>query len=701
MAAPTFVAAGAATLGTTTTSVTITKPAGTVATHTLWAIVVNLGAAVAPTTVPTDWILVDSGTISTSWVGVYWKVAGGSEPANYTWSGFTDSCTGCMIGIAGAGVTSPAVDVKRVQANTNLNGLCNSITTTAADRLIVALVGVADNIGMTTWAATDPATLTERIEQLSSGGLDTGSGIATAAQGSAGATGNLTVTLAGTRNNVTFLIAVKDSSAVTSDSDLRWKVASQPNSVDLRSSSDTGNTANVTSRSPAVPAGAQVDDVMIAFLDVWETIDPTITVPSGFQQIYKVSAGTGVKCYAYWKRLTAVDTGTYTFSWTGAMFATAAVHCVSGAVLTGDPVGTNYNTASGVSTTFPSTTVAPAYGDIPLLLWHGYNDSSGTHTPPTGFAELFDFDSQTGAWRRAAAAGSSTASGATHSVSDDLVSGLIAVQPIASSGGTQVSSDVDLRWISSTQVSSDLDLRWPVRSVTSSDLDARWAVRSTVSSDLDARWAVRSAVSSDVDLRWIGRTQVSSDLNVRWISSTQVSSDLDVRWPVRSVVSSDIDLRWVGRTQVTSDLDVRWIVRSAVSSDADLRWVVETPAGQVSSDLDLRWIGRTQITSDLDVRWAVRSVVTSDMDARWSVRTTVASDADLRWAVRSQVVSNVDLRWVVGASAGQVSSDVGLTWIIEASDRDVTLRASLAAWVPRATLAEQGRILATLSERET
>lgn len=211
MAAPTFRAAGLGATNTTT-STTITKPAGTASGDVLLAVVANGGAATAPSTVPSGWTLVASASISTTfWAGVYSLIAGGSEPANYTWSGFADSCAGSMIAISGADTSTP-VAASRAQANTNGNIACASITAPVVDCLIVGAAGVDDNQATTdaSWAcATNPAALTERTDLLSSGGVDTASAIATAPQTVQGATGNLTATLAGSRDNVSFLIAIQ------------------------------------------------------------------------------------------------------------------------------------------------------------------------------------------------------------------------------------------------------------------------------------------------------------------------------------------------------------------------------------------------------------------------------------------------------------------------------------------------------------
>lgn len=220
MAAPTYRSAGTGGT-TTTTSTTVTKPAGTVSGDLLIALVTNGSAGSAPSTVPSGWTLAASSSISTTlWAGVYTLIAGGSEPANYTWSGFTDSCAGSMICVSGADTTTP-VAAFRAQANTNAHPACNSITAPVADCLIVAGVGTDDNQLITdaSWAcATNPTSLTERTDLLSSGGVDTASALATAPQTVTGATGNFTATLAGTRDNISFLLAIQPPSGGTNAS---------------------------------------------------------------------------------------------------------------------------------------------------------------------------------------------------------------------------------------------------------------------------------------------------------------------------------------------------------------------------------------------------------------------------------------------------------------------------------------------------
>lgn len=191
----------------------------------------------------------------------------------------------------------------------------------------------------------------------------------------------------------------------------------------------TGDAASVTSRAPAVPTGAQAGDVAVVFLDLWEASDPAVTAPTGFTQLFKLPGGSGGKSYCFWKRLTAADAGTYSFSWSGNMWATAHCTMLRGVKATGDPVGEHYDTALAISDTFPTVTVEPPY--IPALLWHGYNDSPGTHTAPTGFTKTAEVDCAVDAIQLPTSGSSWTASGATVSASSAIKAMLLAVEPDA------------------------------------------------------------------------------------------------------------------------------------------------------------------------------------------------------------------------------------------------------------------------------
>lgn len=214
MAAPAYRSAGLPTLNTTTTSVTITKPTGTISGDLLIACVTNGSANAAPPTVPDGWALLVGQGGTTWWGGIYYLAAGGSEPADYTWSGFTDSCTGVMIAVSGADTSSPFDGFTSAPNVGTATPGCPGITTTVADTLIVGACAEDDNNGLSTWAcATDPTTLSERADFGSSGGADTNAGIATGTKTTAGATGAFSLAISAARDSSAFLLAVKAPSS--------------------------------------------------------------------------------------------------------------------------------------------------------------------------------------------------------------------------------------------------------------------------------------------------------------------------------------------------------------------------------------------------------------------------------------------------------------------------------------------------------
>lgn len=199
--------------------------------------------------------------------------------------------------------------------------------------------------------------------------------------------------------------------------------------IGYRNSSNTGNDTSTTNRAPAVPAGSQSGDVVVVFLSRWDpAINPAVTAPSGFVRQFQVTSGDGgSKIDVFWKRLTAADTGTYTFSWSGSMWSSAEAIGFTGVKSSGDPIGANWNAWKGTAGTFGSTSLTTSF--IPGLAWNCYNDSAGTHSPPTGFTETADADCGSLAYLLPGASGTRTASGASVTSSSSSAAVLVALEP--------------------------------------------------------------------------------------------------------------------------------------------------------------------------------------------------------------------------------------------------------------------------------
>ena len=248
---------------------------------------------------------------------------------------------------------------------------------------------------------------------------------------SSATTARPTFTAPSTASTLTFRLTVGDGEFTASDTvDITAAAESQGGTPTYRSSSTTGNDAWSTAATLAVPAGATTGDVVVATVATWGSPAPAVTAPAGFTLKASYTAGDDT-VRVYWKRLTAPDTGTYRFSWSGGRWSSAHALAVSGAATIGDPVEAINHAGSASGTTYATTTVSTL--STPLLAWFGRNDEPASgHTPPAGFTEVQDRDCTTVAYRQATSGGTQVASGGSYSGSaGPLHSVLVAVK-----GGT-------------------------------------------------------------------------------------------------------------------------------------------------------------------------------------------------------------------------------------------------------------------------
>jgi len=187
--------ASAASAPSGTLSLTINRPSGTSVGDVMIASI-----AVRPNTAsitePVGWTLVrrtDNASANANSLAVYYKVATGSEPANYSWT-FSTS-TGSAGGIqtfSGVDTTNP-IDVENGQNTANgLTHATPSVNTTVANTMLVTSHGFTSSA---TW--TPPAGMTEAFD-VASQAVPNAGGIAIegnwAIQVAAGATGTKTAT---------------------------------------------------------------------------------------------------------------------------------------------------------------------------------------------------------------------------------------------------------------------------------------------------------------------------------------------------------------------------------------------------------------------------------------------------------------------------------------------------------------------------
>lgn len=213
-------------------------------------------------------------------------------------------------------------------------------------------------------------------------------------------------------------------------------------------SSTVVNGSSAASAAPAVPTGAATGD--IAVVAIYKENAAAITAPAGFTNkvALTTSPTTQGSLHVYWKRLTAADSGTYSFTWTGSTWCAAVCGLWSGRVASGDPFDGTVGTAESVgsvSTLNVSTSPATASGDA-VGVWTNFNGGA-TFTPPTNYTERHDDPVITLDTRDNVASGSTGNTTATATVSDFMKAflGVLKVAGgLSASIGTALETDTAL-----------------------------------------------------------------------------------------------------------------------------------------------------------------------------------------------------------------------------------------------------------------
>lgn len=258
-ATPAFRAEANATAAAANT-VTINKPAGTVEDDVLLAFLsLDDNLFITP---PAGWVLNRIAQNATSFMWIWWKRAGGSEPADYTFTttaGGNTDLLGVIAAYSAAATSGSPIDVGIVESFDDTSETTHDVgpmTTTGDNRLIVAAyTGVH---ATSTWTA--PGGYSERADVQGSGRTITVDDID---QASAGSTGTVTATSSAAITTCALLIALSPSESTGGENISRWAVRGSTAGIPLLwALSARGDMRNTTD--PTTPAGWSASDVVHA-----------------------------------------------------------------------------------------------------------------------------------------------------------------------------------------------------------------------------------------------------------------------------------------------------------------------------------------------------------------------------------------------------------------------------------------------------
>lgn len=419
-------------------------------------------------------------------------------------------------------------------------------------------------------------------------------------------------------------------------------------SSSVRASADTDS----SSISIPVPSGAAIGDIALVGIGQWNTggAEAITGVPAGFALITSLQA-IPVKTSMYWKRLTAADTGNYTFTKAaGSGWWNGACILLTGRLASGDPITTFFASGSnGFGSALPAATVS-SISYIPDLVYYAYHENGATGgTPHTNYTRAQSPEYGKLDYRIKGTTGTEAASGGTLGASMWATGILVAVAPAAGGGATPVGKDLSLVWNTRTAVGKDVALAWNTRALVGDDLALAWDTRVAVGDDLQLLWDTRVPVGDDLDLRWDTRAVSSKDLALAWDLYTPVGKDLEVVWEVETeepttAVGKDLELVWDTHAAVGKDLSLSWDTRAVVGDNLELLWDTRVAVGE---DLAISWDTRTLAGRDLDLLWNLYTPVGDDLELLWNLQTPVGKDLILRWAVESNALP-VDISVLIG-----------------------------------------------------
>lgn len=199
-----FISSSNSYVGNGVNDLTVNKPTGTANGHLMFAALFYYSPT-SITTVPSGWIAIDSATDSNAdRLQLYYKVAGSSEPATYTWQ-FDAGTYHAIVVATYDSMNAAPLDVPSAQFNGDSSTVtAASVTTTAANDLLLFVGGSSALSGAI--SASPPSGFTEREDYYNTYRWLY---LADATQASAGATGDKTTTISSSNLNMGALVAFK------------------------------------------------------------------------------------------------------------------------------------------------------------------------------------------------------------------------------------------------------------------------------------------------------------------------------------------------------------------------------------------------------------------------------------------------------------------------------------------------------------
>lgn len=337
----------------------------------------------------------------------------------------------------------------------------------------------------------------------------------------------------------------------------------------FRSGSGLAYDGGASSAAIPVPTGAAAGDIAVVDLFV-EWSSGTVTPPSGFTLLTS-QAKTGSPAwihYVYWKRLTAGDTGSYSFGLSTSAAIMGGCNLYTGRIASGSPFDTSTGavaTATANSGACPGVSITPTTAGVDLH-YGVMTYNTGAATAPAGWTAGGTHPDGVMTAHKDNQAASSTGTVACTSPGDDAWT--VELSALLPAGG------------GSTTVQKTSATSWDVRAAVAKTSATTWAVRAAVGKTSVTNWAVRQQVAKSSATTWdVGGslTTVQKTSATTWNVVGRLNKTASTSWNVAASVGKTSATSWAVRVVVGKTGATSWAVRAAVVKTSATSWNVAGP----------------------------------------------------------------------------------------------------------------------------
>lgn len=598
-----------------------------------------------------------SGTTATRLTS-YWKRHTGTE-SNPALGDSGDHTGGIVMVFRGCKASGSPIDADAgsVAASASTSVSCPTITTTGADRMVVAAVAWSTDSASaqtSSWTNANLTGLTERQDSGSTAGNGGGISVATGVMATAGAVGATTATLAtsSVQGRIQFALIpepIADGdytvTAYDSGSNYAQKSTWPPTTTDYVGDDDGGSTIYVSRN---LSGGTYTVDTAYLLFDL-SSLSGGSPVSAAKLRVYLKAKSDNDARYGI--RAEVYDFGGTSDSSDWVAEVTSPVAATS---LLSATAASNY-----IEMDLTDLTAVSALGVVGFRITMA---TTGTAAPSAVNTAQLGSHTDT---NKPQLVVTLTSGGGTTPVGVNRTAAWGVRTPVPRTRTTV--------WGVRSRTQRSRTVSWGVRGLTSRTRTVVWQARSAATRSRICVWGVRAVVTRSRTVAWGARRTITDGGTVVWGARGAATRTRTVAWGVRGAITDGGTVTWGVRRTITDGGTVVWGVRTLITDGGTIAWRVR--AGVADGGI-IAWGVRSSITRSRTAAWGVRSLVSSTGTVAWEVESdspTVTIGGTILWGVRARVTRGRTASWGV---LGRAQRTRTVSWSVRAR----TARTRVVSW---------------------